>query len=105
MHSSDDPDNLQHQQEVPPSHSPPVAHTDADAPYVHESAYEDDDEAPTTTTTPRPPEALQPNYYDLLEIRRETDDLQAIKRAYKRMAVRLHPDRGGSEEDFAVLQR
>lgn len=58
---------------------------------------EDEDGGETTTTTPRPPEELQPNYYDFLEIRRETDDQQVIKRAYKRKAVELHPDRGGSD--------
>ena len=34
-----------------------------------------------------------------------TDDADAIKRAYKRQSLRYHPDKGGSEEQFAMITR
>lgn len=34
-----------------------------------------------------------------------TDDADAIKKAYKRQSLRYHPDKGGSEEQFAMITR
>ncbi len=34
-----------------------------------------------------------------------TDEADVIKKAYKRQSLRYHPDKGGSEEDFALITR
>lgn len=39
------------------------------------------------------------DYYDVLDVERGAD-ATAIKAAYKRMAVKHHPDKGGNEEAF-----
>jgi molecular chaperone DnaJ len=41
--------------------------------------------------------ALSPDYYTLLGIRR-TESPAAIRRAFRRLVVRYHPDRAGAEE-------
>jgi DnaJ-class molecular chaperone len=41
-------------------------------------------------------------YYDLLGISRTADE-SAIKRAYRRLAVKMHPDKGGDPEKFKEL--
>ena len=42
---------------------------------------------------------LDRNYYDILELQRDAD-AGAIKKAYKRAALQLHPDKGGTDELF-----
>lgn len=44
---------------------------------------------------------LDRNYYDILEIER-TADAAAIKKGYKKAALLLHPDKGGSDELFQM---
>lgn len=42
---------------------------------------------------------LDRNYYDILELQRDAD-AKAVKKAYKRAALQLHPDKGGTDELF-----
>ena len=42
--------------------------------------------------------------YDVLEIGRDATE-DDIKKAYRRKAMVVHPDRGGSKDDFAKVQR
>lgn len=44
---------------------------------------------------------LDRNYYDILEIER-TADAAAIKKGYKKAALVLHPDKGGTDELFQM---
>ena len=34
-----------------------------------------------------------------------TDDIDVIKRAYRKLSLKHHPDQGGSEETFAALTK
>ena len=43
-------------------------------------------------------------YYKLLQLTTAADSA-AIKKAYKRASLRLHPDKGGNKEDFQALHR
>jgi curved DNA-binding protein CbpA len=42
------------------------------------------------------------NYFVILEIQ-PTNDLDLIRKAYKRLALKYHPDKGGDIEDFKLL--
>lgn len=44
---------------------------------------------------------LDRNYYDILELER-TADGAAIKKGYKKAALLLHPDKGGTDELFQM---
>jgi hypothetical protein len=48
------------------------------------------------------PNRAAPNPYDVLGVQRDADALE-IRRAYKRAALRCHPDRGGSAADFEAV--
>lgn len=41
--------------------------------------------------------------YRILGVDRSSTE-DEIKKAYRKMAIKLHPDRGGSQEDFISLQ-
>lgn len=41
--------------------------------------------------------------YRILDVDRSSTE-DEIKKAYRKMAIKLHPDRGGSQEDFIRLQ-
>jgi len=43
------------------------------------------------------------DYYQVLGISRNSDE-QEIKRAYRKLAMKHHPDRGGNPEEFAKVQ-
>lgn len=45
---------------------------------------------------------LDRNYYDILEIERTVDE-PAIKKGYKKAALVHHPDKGGSDEMFQMV--
>ena len=40
------------------------------------------------------------NYYSILGIDKMSADEKAIKRAYRKLAMKHHPDRGGDENKF-----
>jgi len=42
-------------------------------------------------------------YYDLLQVSRDVSE-QDLKRAYRKRALRLHPDRGGDPEEFKCMK-
>lgn len=41
-------------------------------------------------------------YYDLLEVRGDATELD-LKKAYRRAAIKNHPDKGGDEEKFKII--
>lgn len=45
------------------------------------------------------------NAYRLLELPTTVKDEESIKRAYKKLAMKHHPDKGGTEENFKKLQQ
>eukprot|EP00536_Pseudo-nitzschia_multiseries_P007296 jgi/Psemu1/324696/estExt_fgenesh1_pg.C_1690003 len=44
------------------------------------------------------------SYYDLLGVSRSADQKE-IKKAYRKLALRLHPDKGGDEEKFKEISK
>ena len=44
------------------------------------------------------------NYYKLLDIDKNASE-QEIKKAYRKLAVKCHPDRGGNEEEFKNISK
>lgn len=46
----------------------------------------------------------KPSYYDTLGVSR-TADQKEIKKAYRKLALRMHPDKGGDEEKFKELSK
>jgi len=56
-------------------------------------------EAPTTSreTNRDGFKVADMEYYDLLEVRADAGDLE-LKKAYRKMAIKNHPDKGGDEE-------
>lgn len=44
-----------------------------------------------------------PNHYQLLQVGRSSTPLE-IKKAYKKQSLELHPDKGGTAEDFARIK-
>lgn len=46
----------------------------------------------------------KPSYYDVLGVSR-TADQKEIKKAYRKLALRLHPDKGGDEEKFKKISK
>ena len=45
------------------------------------------------------------NPYEVLGLSDMTTDVDAIKRAYKKQALRYHPDKGGDERKFAIVTK
>jgi len=45
---------------------------------------------------------LDRNYYDLLEIERTAND-DILRKAYKKAALVHHPDKGGNQETFQLV--
>lgn len=45
------------------------------------------------------------NPFEVLGISSPTDDLDLIKRAYRKQSLRFHPDKGGDERKFAVVTK
>jgi len=45
---------------------------------------------------------LQRAYYDVLDLKKDCDD-NAIKKAYKKAALMYHPDKGGTDEQFQLV--
>jgi len=43
--------------------------------------------------------------YIFLGLSEDTADRKAVKRAYRKLAIRLHPDKGGDRESFLALQQ
>ena len=41
-------------------------------------------------------------YYELLDVRGDASDIE-LKKAYRKAAVRNHPDKGGDEETFKMI--
>ena len=46
----------------------------------------------------------KPSYYDTLGVSK-TADQKEIKKAYRKLALRMHPDKGGDEEKFKELSK
>jgi len=46
----------------------------------------------------------KPSYYDVLGVSRKADQKE-IKKAYRKLALRLHPDKGGDEEKFKTISK
>ncbi len=46
----------------------------------------------------------EPSYYDVLGVSRKADQKE-IKKAYRKLALRLHPDKGGDEEKFKTVSK
>ena len=46
----------------------------------------------------------KPSYYDVMGVSR-TADQKEIKKAYRKLALRLHPDKGGDEEKFKKISK
>jgi DnaJ-class molecular chaperone len=44
------------------------------------------------------------DYYSLLGVSK-TDDIDTIKKAYRKLAMKHHPDRGGDQETFQEIQK
>ena len=44
------------------------------------------------------------DFYDILGVKREATQLE-ISRAYKRLVLRCHPDKGGCQEQFHEVTR
>jgi len=53
-------------------------------------------------TAPPQPSYNQPSDYEILGIP-ENSSLDVIKKAYRKKALKLHPDRGGDAEEFKIL--
>lgn len=45
------------------------------------------------------------NPFEVLGLSNPTDDLDLIKRAYRKQSLRFHPDKGGDERKFAVVTK
>lgn len=66
--------------------------------------------APDDGAAPRPPPYINRDgfkvadmeYYDLLAVRADATDLE-LKKAYRKAAIKNHPDKGGDEETFKVI--
>lgn len=56
--------------------------------FVNEQHYEHQEQSP----------------YEMLGLNEQTVNVKAIRKAYKKMALLLHPDRGGDEEHFKVMK-
>ena len=41
-------------------------------------------------------------FYDVLEVKKDADD-NTIKKAYKKAALHAHPDKGGTDELFQMV--
>ncbi|KAJ8322799.1 hypothetical protein QVD99_007510 [Batrachochytrium dendrobatidis] len=74
----------------------------------HIQADVDSGENNNTNANPNPPPTSGKDYYQLLGIERNSDQA-AIKKAYRRMALRLHPDKTGNDpaavERFQLVQK
>src|SRR4051812_9633342 len=48
--------------------------------------------------------AARRDYYEVLEVTREADD-EVVKKAYRRLAMKYHPDRNGGDKEAEVKFR
>ena len=44
------------------------------------------------------------DYYKLLSVNKNASE-QEIKKAYRKLAIKCHPDRGGNEEEFKNISK